>query len=103
MEGPSVFAEPFRQPVQHLPGVFRAGKAPDEVVRIADPESPTSPPWLHVPLEPDIQQIVQVDVGQERCPDPSLRGPGVGERDAPVFQDARVEAFPEESSPHPVA
>ena len=46
---------------------------------------------------------MQVDVGQQRRHDASLRSPLVRVRDRPVFEYPRVEPFPDQLQQHPIA
>src|SRR5947209_358689 len=65
MERQTVHPKPLRQDFHDLAGVLFTSKTHDEVIRITDQEGLTSQVTLHPILEPDIQHIVQIDVGQE--------------------------------------
>jgi hypothetical protein len=66
VERQAVLAEALRQYLQHATGVLFTGEAHDEVVRVAYQESASLQPGLHLLLEPHVQHVVQVDVGQQR-------------------------------------
>jgi hypothetical protein len=66
MERPTVLATPFRQDLQHAAGVFFAGKAQNEVVRVGYQKSASLQARLPLLLEPPVQHIMQEDIGQQR-------------------------------------
>src|ERR1035438_3588045 len=73
MESQAEPTETLGQNLQDPPCVFFTGKAHDEVVRITDHESPAPQSWFHFLLEPNIQHVVQVGVGQQGRDHPALR------------------------------
>jgi hypothetical protein len=48
-------------------------------------------------LGPQIEDVVQVDVGERRRDHRPLPGPTVTDRDDPVFEDARPEPLPDQA------
>src|SRR5271155_1769887 len=98
MQRQPVSSEPLRQHVQHSPGVLFMDKAHDEIVRITNEKRTPPQPRLDFPLEPFIQHVVQIDVGQERRNHPALRCARVGCRDRPRFEYARVQPLADQTS-----
>src|SRR6266850_560445 len=103
MDRQPVPAKTLWQHLQHPPSVFFTGKAYDEVVRITDEESTSLQPRLDLLLEPHVQHVVQIDVGQKRRNHTALRGALVRKREAAVFEHSRIEPFSDQSQQHPVA
>src|ERR1700676_2630334 len=91
------------QQVQHPPCVFFTGEAYDEVVRIADQERTSLQPRLDFLLEPHVQHIVQIDVGQQRRNHTALWGTLIRKRQVAVFEHPRIKPFTDQSQQHPIA
>src|SRR6266478_5757978 len=91
MDRQTVLAEPLRQYTQHAASVRFTGKTHDKVVRITYQEGATLETRLHHFLEPHVQHIVQVNVGQERRDHSPLRRPGLGVSEFSSFKNARLQ------------
>ncbi len=64
MDRQTVLAESLRQHVPHTPRIVLSGKPDDEVVGVTDHKRTALEARLHHLLDPFIQHIVQVDVGE---------------------------------------
>ena len=78
-------------------------KPDDEVVGIAHDDHVARGLAPSPALGPQIEDVVQVDVGKQRRDHRSLRRPPVTDRHVPVFQDARLQPFPDQADHAPVA
>ncbi len=96
MEHQSVFAEPAVQHVTQSHGLALGAAMADDVVGIPLKRHPGKPPpW------PDIEHVVQKQVGQERSNYPSLRRPPVPRNKVAIFHHhgPRQPAFDVEQYP----
>src|SRR5712691_9343490 len=95
------------QPLAHLvkeaPGVALMLEADDEVVGVAHNDHVARGLALSPALGPQIEHVVQVDVGEQRRDHRSLRRPPVADRHDPVFEDAHLEPFLDQADDAPVA
>ena len=103
MDGQAILTETLRQHFQNPAGVLLTGEAHDEVVRVADQEGTSTQARLHVPLEPHVQHVVQIDVGQQRRNHSALRGAFLRVGNLPVLQHARVQPLADQSQQHAVS
>src|ERR1044071_1457937 len=95
--------QPLAHRVEEAPGVALVLRAHNEVVGIAHDDHvarglPPSPA-----LGPEVEGIVQVDVGEERRDHRSLPRPLVAPRNGPFFQYPRPEPVPDQADDAPVA
>ena len=67
MQGQAEFGEPLRQDLQHLFRILPVLKTQDGVIGVSDLVRFPLQPGLHGFLEPFIQDLVQVDIGQKRA------------------------------------
>ena len=58
--------EAFREHLQHPVGVRFLLDDDDHVVRVADEDAAATEAWLHLRREPYVEDIVEVDVRQQR-------------------------------------
>ena len=76
-------------------------KAQDEVVSEADDDH-VAARLLPPSLDPEVEHVVKVDVGQERADAPALNRTHLALRSLPVLQHARVEPFLDQPHHSPV-
>ena len=57
---------------------------------------------LHLRLEPHVQHVVQIDVGQQRRDHAPLRRPGLGVREFHSFENARTQPLVDQTKQHAV-
>src|SRR5262249_6872046 len=65
VDAQAVLAEALRQDLQDALGIALVAKPNHEIVRVADEEGTLTQAWLHVPLDPEVQHVVQEHVGQQ--------------------------------------
>jgi hypothetical protein len=66
MQGEAVLGKPFAEHVQHPAGIVFVVDGDDHVVRVPHHECLGPKSRLHFPREPRIQDLVQIDVREER-------------------------------------
>jgi hypothetical protein len=69
----------------------------DELLDIANQVGVALQPWLHHPLEPQIQHVVQGEVAQNDADIPSLRAPFVAGLDDAIFQHTGFQPPPDQA------
>src|SRR5206468_2827272 len=89
--------EPFAQRVEEAPGVVLMLEPDDEVVGITHDDHVTRGLAPSVALGPQIEGVVQVDVGKQRRDHRSLRRPLFTDADDPVFQHTRLQPFADQA------
>lgn len=67
VQGQAEFGEPLRQDLQHLFRILPVLKTQDGVIGVSDLVRFPLQPGLHRFLEPFVQDLVQVDIGQKRA------------------------------------
>jgi transposase len=72
-------------------------QADDNVIRVAHDNHVTRGLAPSPALGPEVEDVVQVDIGEQRRDYRALRGPDVTDRHGPVFQDARPQPFPDQA------
>ena len=95
--------QPLAHRIQEAPGVALVLEADDEVVGIAHDDHVARGLAPSPALGPEVEHVVQVDVGKQRRDHRPLPGPPVTDRHDPVFQDARLEPFLDQADDAPVA
>src|ERR1700731_1435743 len=95
MQRQPVLGETLPEHLQHPTRVSLMGKADDEIVCVADEKGTSLQEWFHLLLEPHVQHVVQIDVGQQRGDDPTLRGTRLRNREAPILEHTRIEPLPD--------
>src|SRR6266487_906332 len=89
--------------VQEAPGVALVLEADNEVVGVAHDDHIARGLTLSPAHGPEIKDVVQVDVGQERRDYRALPRSPVTDGHDPVFHDARLEPFADQADDAPVA
>ena len=85
--------QPFTHRVQEAPGIALVLEADDKIVGIPHDDHVTRGFAPSPALGPEVEDVVQVDVGQEWRDHRALPRPPVTARHNPVFQDTRLEPF----------
>jgi hypothetical protein len=80
--------------------VILALKERQDVVREPNPRRLSAAPRLHDAREPEVQRVVERDIGQHRGQGPALRGPRFRDSERGLLQYARHQPFPDEAE-HP--
>src|SRR4029077_16278083 len=89
--------------VQEAPGVAFVLEADDEVVGVAHDDHVARGLTLSPAVGPEVEHVVQIDVGQERRDHRALPCPPLTDGHDPVFHDARLEPFADQADDTPVA
>src|SRR2546430_9449376 len=69
-------------------------KAENEVIGVPNFGSHAAQARLHLVLEPLVEHIMQVNVGQQGTDDLPLSGSGLGDQEPTLFDDTDVNPFP---------
>src|SRR3984893_4875175 len=80
----------FQDPLR----VLAVLKAENEVIGVPNFGSHAAQARLHLVLEPLVEHLLQVNVGQQGTDDLPLSGPGLGYQEPAVFDTANVNPFP---------
>src|SRR5437773_1177199 len=75
MERQAVLRKPLRQNLEYSLRILFELEAQQPIIGIADRERLPSQAWLHLVLEPHIEHMMKVEVGQQRADDLPLTGP----------------------------
>jgi hypothetical protein len=94
--------KPLGQSLHHTSGIVLDLKGHDEVIGIADEAGAASQTRADLLLEPGIQHFVEVEVGQERGDDPSLRGAGLRVAPPALFHHPGVEPLVDRAAQHSI-
>jgi hypothetical protein len=73
MKGQAVFTKSLRQDGHHLPCVLFLLKAHERIVGKADQKRPVVEPGHYLFVEPDVQDLMKVDVGNQRRDNPKAK------------------------------
>jgi len=87
------FPKPLAHRVPEAPGVALVLKTDDEVVGISHDDHVARGLALSPALGPEVEDVVQVNVGQQRRDHRPLPRPSVARRHDSVFHDARLQPF----------
>jgi hypothetical protein len=66
VEGQSITLQPFAEYLLHPLCIVPPLEADDKVIGIADQPGTPAQAWLDLPLEPAVEDMVQVEVAQQR-------------------------------------
>jgi hypothetical protein len=69
VEGQSLTLQPLWQHLSDALGIFPMLKTDDKVIRIADEAGTTTQAWLYLLGKPQVENVVQIDVAQQRRQD----------------------------------
>ena len=97
MQRQAVLLKSLHQHVEHFLSVFQILKAENEIVGKTDLVGFAFQPWLHYRLEPLIEHIVKVDVGEQGADHLPLSRPRFAPQQSPIFDHADVDLFPNQS------
>src|SRR3989338_5775108 len=93
MKRQAILRESLGEDLQDSLRVLAILKAENEIVRVSDFGGPPAQARFHLLLEPLIEHVMEVDVGQQGTDDLPLSGPGLGDQEPAVFDDANVNPF----------
>lgn len=99
----SVLGEPLRQDRHEPIGVVLALKRQDGVVSKAHQEGSPLEAGLHRFLEPAVQDLMEVDVTEQRGDHPALRNARLGFCQASILHDPGVQPLPYKPPQHTIA
>jgi len=91
------------QLVEEAPGVSLVLKPDDEVVGVAHEDHVARGLTPSPARGPEVERVVQIDVGKQRRDHRTLPRPSVTDCHHPVFHDARLEPFLNQADDAPVA
>ncbi len=95
--------EPCAHRIEEPTGVGLVLEADDHIVRIACDDhvasrlAPSPAPGLDPGVGPEVQHVMQVDVGKQRRDHRALPRPPVTDRHRPVFENARLQPFADQA------
>src|SRR5437867_4327516 len=95
-------AEPLAQLGQDPLGILAMLESHDEVIGKPHDDGVAVGLRLPPPLDPEVEHIVQVEVGQQRADAPALDRTGVGRCSPPILQHAGPQPFLDEAHDAPV-
>src|SRR5262249_51049328 len=97
MEGQAVLPKALGQDVQDPSRIAFPLEDQDRVIRVADQVGPPVQAGLDRLLEPRVEDLMEVGVGQEGADHPALGAAGFGMGYTPVLQHTRVEPLADQS------
>src|SRR5579884_3739900 len=97
MQRQSVFLEPLLQHIEYFLGVLPILKAENEVIGKTDLIGFASQPRLHLGLEPLIEHLMKIDVGEQGADHLPLSRPRCAGQQSAVFDHAYVDPLPDQS------
>ena len=103
VERQTLLRESLGKHVQDPLRVLAMLKAENEVIGVPNFGSHAAQARLHLVLEPLVEHIMQVNVGQQGTDDLPLSGPGLGDQEPTVFDDTDVNPFPNQPEDAAVA
>src|SRR5687767_11403030 len=103
MQRQSVLRKSLFQHVEHFLGVLPVLKAENEIVGKTDLVGFASQPGLHHRLEPLIEYVMKVDIGEQGANHLPLSRPRFAEQQSPIFDHANVDPFPNQPQDSSVA
>src|SRR3954453_22036485 len=89
--------QPRAHRVPEAPGVGLVLEADHDVVRVAHDDHVARGLAPSPALGPEVEDVVQVEVGEERRDHRPLSGPPVADRHDPVLEDTRPQPFPDQA------
>ena len=95
--------QPLAHRVPEAPGVGLVLEADDDIIGIAHDDHVARGLAPSPALGPEVEDVVQVDVGEQRRDHRALPRPRLTDRHDPVFQDARLQPFPDQADDARVA
>src|SRR6266536_200028 len=102
MQRKAILAESLRQDRKESLGISFVLEQYCEVIRESNQSSTTIERPLHVPDEPLVEHLVQVDVREERRDHPSLRRSFIGMREIQSLDDPGVQPLSDQAQQHSV-
>src|SRR5437867_9878437 len=103
VERQPILLESLPQHCQHFLGILPILKTENEVVGVPDFTRLPAQPRLHHVLEPLVEHVVQVDVGQQRADHLPLAHPRLRDQQPSVLQYPDVDPLPDQPENAPVA
>lgn len=103
MEGQRKLCQPLAHRVPGTSGICFVLEADNEVVGIAHDNNIARGLLPSPAIGPQIENVVQIDIGQKGRDDCSLPAPSVTDRHDPIFQDACLEPFADQADDAQVA
>src|SRR3989475_639305 len=94
VERQTILCESLGKHFQNPLRVLAILKAENEVIGVPNFGSHAAEARLHLVLEPLVEHIVQVNIGQQGTDDLPLSGSGLGDQEPTVFDDTDVNPFP---------
>ena len=103
MERQRELLQPRTHRVPEALGIRLVLEADDDIIGIADDDHVARGLAPSPALRPEIEHVVQVDVGEQRRDHRSLPGSRLADHDGPVLQDTRLQPFADQADDAPVA
>ncbi len=94
MKRQPVFRKPLWEHIQHSLGIPFVLKADQEIVRESNQVGLPSKTRFHNMLEPHIEHVVKVDIGQERTDDLPLTRSRLRDKQPSIIDDADIDPLP---------
>src|SRR3984957_18758998 len=103
LEGQSITPQPLRQHFPHALGVFPALERDDEIIRVPDQTSLAVQARHDFPVKPPVENVVQVDVAQQRRQDRPLGRADVRSRVLRSVQHPHMQTLADQSQQRPIS
>jgi len=91
MKRQTVLRKPLRQNFEYSLRIFLVLEAQQTIIGIADLERLPSQAWFHLYLEPHIEHMMKVDIGQQWAADLPLTGPRLHREESSVVHHPDVD------------